>query len=374
MNNKKIMIIGATGFVGKQLSEYIIKSKKFDALTLISRNINKKEIPYKSNIKIVQCDMSNYNSLKKILKLQNIVYVTAGLAWQHIEKNLSKTELLLEHIVQNVFGLYFIASNLRSNQGLITLSTNAIDVMLSTLSTTQKRMVEAETDALVECMLSQRIQKSNPKYLKKIAWKLVINHIMLSFVPALDYSYAYSKYLAEKTLARLSSGNIRVLRVSDIYGQRQDISSLVIDPTARARRIQRFVAAYKLISEKQIDWIPMRGKNLYGFYRHNKRITQEVWDDFVFPTYIDDVLSMMILASTLHVGNQTILEVSGKKIKNTKMIKTIKNFFKVNVSIKIKPHAFPQVKEKSKDVKKLFSKKRLRSFSQGLQEWTQKEV
>jgi hypothetical protein len=299
--------------------------------------------------------------------------MTAGLAWQHTGKTLSKTELLLEHIVQNVFSQYLVASHLSPDQRLVTLSTNAIDIMMSTLSTAQKKMLEYETDAIVECLMSQRLQKNNLKDLKKIAWKLVVNHVMLSFVPALDYSYAYSKYLAEKILIRLSLGNIKVLRISDVYGPGQDISSSVINPDVPARRIQRFVAAYKLIAEENKDWIPVKGDGLHGFYKNNNEIIQEIWNDSVFPTYVDDVIDMTLQASRLPKGGQTVFETAGKKMGNKKMAAAIRDFFKVNVLIR--GHGkISAVQKKSNDVPILLESKSPTSFNKGLQKWLGKTV
>ncbi len=358
-------VIGSTGFIGRGLVEKLIQTKNFRLLTLVSRTIKEDERNLNNNVLRVKCDVLNQKKLKQVLRNQDIVFFTAGLGWQHTGRSLSKIELLIEQIVQNVFSPYFVASTLHPNQRLVVLSTNAIDVMLGSLFSSQRNALEYETDEFVECLFSQNLSGNKEKKLKKVVWNLIVNHIMFSFVPALDYSYAFSKYLGEKTLRSLARKNIKILRISDVYGKGQDVSYPVINPKVRARRIQRFVAAYNLISKKSTGWI--RSKN-HGFIKDSETITQEIRNDSVFPTYIDDVIQMILTAASMNT-EQMLFEATGVKISNKKMAETIKDFFQVKVKIVQKNSKSIFLKEKSKDRRILLGSRQATSFREGLQKW-----
>ncbi|MDC1079193.1 NAD(P)-dependent oxidoreductase [Candidatus Pelagibacter sp.] len=79
---KKILLIGSNGFIGKNLSIYL---KKFFSIYKLNRNV------LKENRKNISCDISKKNELKKkFLKFPNFEYVI-NLSGQ-VEKNKSKMQ------------------------------------------------------------------------------------------------------------------------------------------------------------------------------------------------------------------------------------------------------------------------------------------
>ena len=81
---KKILLIGASGFIGKYLSIYL---KKFFSIYELNRNV------LKENTRNISCDISKKNELKKkFLKFPKFEYVI-NLSGQ-IEKKKSKCKII----------------------------------------------------------------------------------------------------------------------------------------------------------------------------------------------------------------------------------------------------------------------------------------
>lgn len=371
-----IVIIGATGFIGSNLASCLIKQKIFKTLTLISRRSKPKLQETSRQIRLVQCDHLDFKQLQKTIAKADIIFDTAGLAWQHPGLwHSTRTDLLLEQIVQNTLSAYMIGTLTKPDQVLVWISTNAVDVMKAELSSIQNIILEKETDRIVESILSnKKLLKTPVKALELFAWNIIYKHILHSFSYALEFSYAYSKYLGQKILERLSRDNIRILKISDVYGPGQDISSRMIDPYVRARRIQRFVALHNLIRLGTTNWIPNEKKRLHGFYKNQKgNIIQEIRNDYVFPTSIDDILTIMIHVSKMKKFKKTVFELSGKKISNIKMTETIRNFFKTDVTIKLNMDKTVRIQRESDDLHLLGGPRiSLLSFKKGLREWIRK--
>lgn len=74
----KIAIVGGTSFIGKNLIKICRKKKDLDITAVIRQaSPKRKEIEHFSNVKIVECDMNNYNKLGSLLgKIDCLVYLS----------------------------------------------------------------------------------------------------------------------------------------------------------------------------------------------------------------------------------------------------------------------------------------------------------
>ena len=68
----KILITGANGFIGTNLINELLKNKKYK---LYGVDIGVKKKYPKKNIKIINCDLKNFNKLKKnVKKIHTIIH------------------------------------------------------------------------------------------------------------------------------------------------------------------------------------------------------------------------------------------------------------------------------------------------------------
>ena len=73
LKNKRFLVTGATGYLGKVVSEEIVKeggdvillSHNFNRLKLVKKNLEKN---YDRNIKIIKCNLFDFKNIKKITK------------------------------------------------------------------------------------------------------------------------------------------------------------------------------------------------------------------------------------------------------------------------------------------------------------------
>lgn len=315
MKKMRIAIIGATGFIGSNLAKHISSQNSFsNSLSLITRN---------------QADHLDFHKIKKSIDGTDVIFHAAGLAWQHPAIATNKQELLIEQIMQNSISALVISLALVRRQKLIWISTNAVDSFLEMISDIERRNIEQLIDLL--------LAKINPQKMRPLEIRLIIFRALNNCSGELknvvqDYSYAFSKYLGQRILERKSRGNIKIVKISDVYGPGQDISTRIINPLTPARRIQRFVAAYKLIKERSTEWIPI-DKPLHGFYIRDEKIIHEVKTDFIYPTYIDDVCKSLIDISQLELS-KTLFDATGERMSNYAVAETIRDFFRVEVEIR----------------------------------------
>lgn len=378
MKERVASIIGASGFIGSNLTREVLKKGDFAEVraatrTLTNQALLDKIIEYKDlfpdkRISIIETDRLDFRSLKLTLDEVDVIFDTAGIAWQHPAIELTKQDLLTEQVLNNTLSAYFLGLVLDKKQTLVWTSTNAADTLQSHIPASARKLFQMQADKLLNILIGN-INPANPLDQNRLDTHYILEkHLGCYGSLAYDMSYAFSKYLGQKVLERVSQGNIRVLKISDVYGPGQDISSKVLDPKVPARRIQRFVASYRAISEGDTDWIPQDGKQLHGFYRKGDKIFQDVWSDFVFPTYVSDVCEMMIRASRLENTGRTLFEVTGPKLNNYDMATAIRDFYDAPVKVRsIGTHI--DVLEKSQHLGFLDMARRMTPFDQGLKTW-----
>ena len=83
MSQKKVLIIGGTGFIGYHLAKFC--SRMYET-TSLSLSIPKKNRKYK-NVKYITCDISKISELKKLKKFD--IIVNLGGYINHTDKSLA---------------------------------------------------------------------------------------------------------------------------------------------------------------------------------------------------------------------------------------------------------------------------------------------
>ncbi len=316
----KIAIRGASGFIGSSLTKKIIKENNYEKLLLITRNKKNRRlndlVKNKEGVNIAECDYLNPPQLKKIIENYDLIYDLSGLAFQIASK-----DAFTKQIIGNSLNALVLGSILERYQRLVWVSTSAV--------------------------------------------RLYLDYPDSSYTN----SYAFSKYLGEEFLKKGSKGNIKILRISDVYGPGQDISRKMIDPQLPARRIQRFVAAYKLISRNKTSWIPSKGKRVNGFYKKGSKVVHEINNDFVYPTFIDDVVRVLINAGRTK-NKKITYDLYGSKLSNLEMVGIIQNFFDVEVEIRIRNVKVNSIEKKESNFRNLgINPDSITTFSDGLRVW-----
>ena len=83
MKNNKILVTGATGFIGSHLTEMLVKNN-FNVIAFDRYDINKnlgwlQKSPYINDIEFVLGDIRDYDSVFQVLKKCNTVFHLAAL-------------------------------------------------------------------------------------------------------------------------------------------------------------------------------------------------------------------------------------------------------------------------------------------------------
>ena len=95
----KILITGGLGFIGSNLTEYLIKKKKFKLFIIDNLSSNKVSIS-KSGIKLFKVDINNINKINFLKKNVDVVIHLAASAEILIKKESEK-----KYFLDNVSGL-----------------------------------------------------------------------------------------------------------------------------------------------------------------------------------------------------------------------------------------------------------------------------
>ena len=142
-----------------------------------------------------------------------------------------------------------IAAEDTSQQRLIWTSTSAVDTIFARLSPKQQEVLQSEAVRLAD-HIAEVCKKDlgSHQVIEQHISEIVATLPFVSFPEkpggktvcfATEYSYAYTKYIGQLLLTRVPHKNIRILKISDVYGLGQDISEKILDPLAPARRAQR---------------------------------------------------------------------------------------------------------------------------------------
>lgn len=336
-------IIGSSGFVGSNLLNYLIHSDlPIQKINLLSRkkiNIPDSQVP----IETIIADHLDTVGVKQSINEADIIFDTAGLAWQHPGQHFSnKTDLLKEQILQNAVSCAVIAKVLQPHQILVWTSTSAIDTFFNLVPENQKESIKFEIKKKARSIVNLDKKDVN-------GWRTAIDSLLtpellahfqssndqnLNF--AINYSYAFSKVVGEYVFKALAKDNIRIVRISDVYGADQPLDKqLVIDKNLPARRAQRFTAAYKAIKEGDTSWIPKSPAELHGFSLKNNKISHTIWNDVVFPTYVSDVCKLLLKVA-LHKGQlPLVLSLPGKKLTNLEMVMSIQKILALDIPVNV---------------------------------------
>lgn len=122
MNNKKILVTGATGFIGSHLVEFLVE-KGFEVIAFDRYNSNNnwgwlEDSTFKNNFKVVLGDIRDFDSVSKVMQdCNSVIHLAAliGIPYSYTSP--------LAYIRTNIEGTYNIleaSKNLKLDQVLIT--------------------------------------------------------------------------------------------------------------------------------------------------------------------------------------------------------------------------------------------------------------
>jgi nucleoside-diphosphate-sugar epimerase len=390
MPKHTIGILGATGCIGRYLTKHLLESEEtsFEKLYLATRSIQRlttrgltASLYNSERVAFVQCNHLNSFELEAFLKKCTHIIDLAGLAWQHPGGDpLPKETLLKNEIVQNAGSAIKIGRLLQPDQTLVWTSTSAIDNMTARLSPQNCKKLSQEIHDIAEVLLSIPERELTTDAASAQAISSALEKVSYNLFPlsptskesqyySLEFSYAYSKWLGQTILEKLSKGKTRILKISDVYGPGQDISAAILDPQLPARRIQRYLAAYQAIQQKNTAWIP-KNSELFGFQQDAAgNITQNIWSDWVFPTHLKDV-STLLVRSIFTKNTKTVFQVSGNRVSNSELMYFLRDYFKAQVQIIESAPLDFEMTQHSEDLELLGMKtSTLMSLETGIKEW-----
>lgn len=384
-----IALFGGSGFIGSVLLHKLLRAPQSTCreITLASRNPKTLQSTFKTGSQIcsaVECDHSSFQQVSEFIKTASIIIDLAGLAWQHPGgKPLPPAELLMLQLLHNTIPALILATVLTPQQLLVWTSTSAVDTLFARLSPEQQKILESEAAHLAENIVENCTgDLESPQIIIQRISEIIDTFPFASFPEkpggktvcfATEFSYAYTKYIGQLLLTRVPNKNIRILKISDVYGPGQDISEQILDPLLPARRAQRYCAAYQQIKNGTITWIP-EGGQLYGFTRDaQSKVTQHIWSDWVLPTHVSDVCEMICRALDPQI-TQSVLNVNGNILTNRELMETLQEYFGTTVDIQEDAPLGFTMQQHSEDLARLgMSDKSLIPFKNGLHEWVEKQ-
>ncbi|MBI3615001.1 MAG: hypothetical protein HY211_00615 [Candidatus Omnitrophica bacterium] len=364
-----VAVLGGRGFVGgryldRLLDRYGPMVGRVKAVTTQDPDRLREQIsalPGARKLEPIQGDHLVLGDVRKLIQGAKIIIDTAGLAWQHLPGGRSTS--LEDELLQNSLSAALIGYALEPGQRLLWTSSSASDYMFARLTKPEQYQLWKEIDrrarAYVEWIRSLGNTVPAREQLLAFIADDLNSHPPQSFldgpessvqktvVYARAFSYPYSKLLGQRILEIIGQGgkkDIRVLKISDVYGPGQGLGPMVWNPRHKpnpqaARRPQWFLAVYEAIREGRYrPWMRKQpeGKGPEGGFRKvSGQIQQEILDDYAAPTHIDDVVEMLYRASAIELPTQpepqVVLSVSAPWIPNVEMAKQISNVVGVKV-------------------------------------------
>ncbi|MBI4313683.1 MAG: GNAT family N-acetyltransferase [Candidatus Omnitrophica bacterium] len=352
-----VAVIGGTGFVGghylRQLHDrYGSNIASVRALTRIPARLNAAQFsdsPGAGKLALEQGDHLLAQDIQRTIGGAKLVVDTAGLAWQHLPGGVPAT--LTDELLQNAMSAGLIGLLLADDQRLVWTSSNAGDYMFARLTAPERNQLMQEINeraARYVDWLGQQpgLAIADETFRQFIESDLAEpDHIPAQFVPqegkpavsfAHEYSYPYSKLLGQQILeliARRDNRDIRVLKISDVYGPGQGLGQEYWDPSYKggrlaARRLQRFIAVAEAIRTGQYQ--PWNRPNPQdGYILQNGMLHQTVFNDYAAPTHVRDVVEMIHRVAALDVEpgpeRKVVFEVAAPWIPNNAMADAVIN-------------------------------------------------
>lgn len=344
-----VAVLGGRGFVGGRYLNQLLDRwggtvGKVRALTTQDPQAIRSQViglPGAPKLEISQGNHIQLGDVRQLIKGAKVVIDTAGLAWQHLPGG--KAASVRDELLQNSMSAALIGFALEKDQRLVWTSSNASDYMLARLQNPYAQALTIEIDHRAKNyvewvrLLGDRVptQDELTNFITEDLKRLPA-HIYAKgpndpeeVAYAEAFSYAYSKLLGQRILeiiAREDGKDIRVLKISDVYGPGQGLGPEYWDPASlnkqAARRPQLFMAVYEAIATGLYrPWELDRPSAGFG---KGLPAQQTIYNDFAAPTYVDDVVRMMHRAAAADLSKgKVVLSVSTPWIPNTELVQTI---------------------------------------------------
>ncbi|MFH1847793.1 MAG: alpha/beta fold hydrolase [Candidatus Omnitrophota bacterium] len=351
--DKKVAVLGGTGFVGGRFLDNLWRraGDKVVQVSALSRDPSRLIRPPEGSqaankLNAIAGDHLSVEGIKNTIDGAEVVIDTAGLAWQHPgARKGGKRELLVEELEQNSMSAALMGALLSHDQRLVWASTNAIDLMLNRLNPENRERLLDEIDSRAYRMRQAASALAFTRFdlINRILMNLFIRFDLWWFGTlefpksandpeavsyAVEFSYPYSKLLGQRVLEMISKEDLKdivVVKISDVYGPGQSIGAEALEPGTPARRQQVFTAAH--IAVKDGSW----GGGNHGF---EDAARQNVWNDYVAPTYIDDAVEMLFRASVVTLpDNKVVVEATSPWIPNIEMARAVRDAVGTDVEI-----------------------------------------
>ena len=402
-SNGTAAVLGGTGFVGNHFLNSLIKKtgKEIKEIKVLSRNPESesalwlwKRLSGNEKVSLHRGNHLNIEDIQQVISGAKVIIDSSALAWQHPGggRKLTEGELLVEELEQNGISAGLIGLAMNTSQRLVWISTNATENMLLRLNEADKAILLDEIDGRARRLLEYTKENLSNKnrYDKGFLEKDLTDHPPARFpLPekpdqlfnyAEKFSYNYSKFVGQRLLELIheeSGKDIRVLMVSDVYGSGQSIDASLLKEKGGLRRLQVFLAAYSAVQRKDVSWIPNHGFKI----SESGNILQNIRKDYVSPTYVSDVVRMMLRASIMGKPGKVVFKVSAPALSNRELaektlewVKKASERPKTNVSIieEEGSERFRKPEGQDEDLKYLGIK--LTSLDKGLQRWFESET
>lgn len=354
-----VAVLGGTGFVGRRYVSTLLEryGETVGQIRALSRNLDGVAAALGTHSKLApyQGDHLDLDRMRALVTGATIIIDTAGLAWQHLPGG--KAATLEDELLQNSMSAALIGVALQPGQRLIWTSSNASDYLFARMTETEQAALQQEIDERAARYAGWVRGLGDRAPTKQELEEFIRDDLgadppqsfpdgpegpnQKTIIYARAFSYPYSKLLGQRILEILGQEDgkeIVVLKISDVYGPGQGLGPAYWNPRdlqrQAARRPQWFLAVYEAIRRGQYrPWArePSEG----GFRKVGDHVEQTVFDDVVAPTYVDDVVEMLLKASVVELPvspqRQVVLAVSAPWMTNVAMAQAIANAVGVKV-------------------------------------------